>query len=167
MEKNYICKIASVEEMIINWDYQINKANNKENWTKWKKENIENYKNGKIIPYYGILNGEIICEATVALKGDVFQNSKGLVGNNIAYLTGFRTKKEFEGKGYFSILYKYMEQDLLKKGFKELTLGVEPEEIRNKQIYYHWGYNNYIKTAYEKYPDGTTIEVNYYSKRIK
>ena len=65
-----------------------------------------------------------------------------------------------------------MEEDLKNKGFNTLTLGVEPSEVRNIQIYFHWGYQNYIKTAYEEYPpeeneiEGEKILVNYYSKKL-
>ena len=31
-------------------------------------------------------------------------------------------------------LYKFMEEDLKNKGYTLLTLGVEPEEIRNKEL---------------------------------
>ena len=66
---NYICKIASIEEMQEKWDYEIKGKNqDKSNWIKWKKENLDSYKKGYIIPYYGILNGKIICEATAHLE---------------------------------------------------------------------------------------------------
>ena len=84
-------------------------ATKKENWIIWKGQNIKNYKNGKIIPYYGIINDQIICEATAVLTSDNVQNSNKLVDDPTAYLTAFRTNKEYEGKGYFSILYKFME----------------------------------------------------------
>ena len=35
------------------------------------------------------------------------QNKNNLVGEKTAYLTPFRTNKEFENKGYFSKLYKF------------------------------------------------------------
>ena len=60
-----------------------------------------------------------------------------------------------------------MENDLKKRGFKILTLGVEPKEVRNMQIYFKWGYTNYIKTDYEYYPSGEKILVNYYEKELK
>ncbi len=165
---SYICKIATVDEMKIKWDYEISIAtNDKSNWIIWKEKNIKNYENGKIIPYYGILNGQIICEATAALSSDIVQNSDGLVGETTTYLTAFRTNKEYEGKGYFSKLYKYMEEDLKHKGYTLLTLGVEPNEVRNYEIYCHYGFNEFIKTDVEVYPDGTKIDVNYYGKRIK
>ena len=100
MEK-YICKIASIEEMNKKCDYEISIATNKENWIIWKEQNIKNYKNGKIIPYYGILDTQIICEATAIISSDIVQNSNKLVDDTTAYLTAFRTNKEYEGKDIF------------------------------------------------------------------
>lgn len=162
--QKYICKIATIEEMNTRQDYEISIAtNDKENWIIGKKQNIKNYQNGKIITYYGILDGQIICEATAALTSDIVQNSDKLVDDTTAYLTAFRTNKEYEGKGYFSKLYKFMEA----YGYTLLTLGVEPKEIKNKEIYNHYGFVEYIKNAKEVYPDGTEIDVEYYGKKIK
>ena len=95
--QNYICKIATIEEMNIKWDYEISIAiNKKENWIVWKEQNIKNYQNGKIIPYYGILGGQIICETTAVLTSDIVQNSDKLVDDTTAYLTACRTNKEYE-----------------------------------------------------------------------
>ena len=132
----------------------------------WKFENIERFKKGQIIPYYGLLNGKIICEATTILASNIIQNSKDLVGNGAIYLSGFRTNKEYRGKGYFSKLYKFMEEDLKKRGFTSLTLGVEPSEVRNIMIYFNWGFTNYIKSDYEYYPNNEKILVNYYEKKL-
>ena len=45
---NYTCKIASISEMTKKWDYEIEIAtHDKENWLYWKKEHLENKKNGK------------------------------------------------------------------------------------------------------------------------
>ena len=63
--KNYICKIASVDEMEIKW-YEIEKHKSP-NWKIWKVESIERVKNGHCIVYYGILNGKIICETTAMI----------------------------------------------------------------------------------------------------
>ena len=65
------------------------------------------------------------------------------------------------------MLYKFMEEDLKNKGYTVLTLGVEPEEIRNKDIYIHYGFVERIKNAKEVYPDGTEIDVEYYGKKLK
>ena len=164
---NYICKIANIDEMNAKWDYEIAHAiNDKANWIVWKKENIERYKRGLIIPYYGILNDVIICECTASIDPSVVQNSEGLVSKRTAYLTAFRTVPEYQGKGYFSKLFKFMLNDLKEKGYEKVTLGVEPEEIKNKTIYKKYGFVEYIKKAKELYPDGTEIDVEYYGKYL-
>lgn len=165
---NYVCEIATIEEMNKKWDYEIaNATDDKSNWIIWKKENIERYQNHQIIPYYGLLNGEIICECTAALSPLIVQNSDALVDENIAYLTAFRTIPEYQGKGYFSRLFRFMINDLKARGYKKVTLGVEPEETKNKSIYFNYGFNEHIKDAKEVYPDGTEIDVEYYGKSIK
>ncbi len=63
--EQYICKIATIEEMNQKWDYEIHKAvDDKDNWIKWKSANIERFQKELIIPYYGILKGTSICIIT-------------------------------------------------------------------------------------------------------
>lgn len=167
MDKDYICKIPTYEEMNIKWNHEIeHHKEDKYNWMIWKTQNIENYKKGYIIPYYGILAGKIICEATAMTHSNIVQNSFLLVDEKTVYLSAFRTIKEYQGKGYFSELIKYMLKDLKEKGFTKATLGIEPHEKRNKAIYQHFGFDEYIKRGTEKYPDGTKIEVEYYAKKL-
>lgn len=163
----YLCKIASFEEMNRKWDYEIeHNINDARNWIIWKSHFLENFKNDYIIPYYGILDGNIICEATAMLNSEAVQNSEGLVGNSVVYLSAFRTIEEYQGKGYFSKLMKFMLNDLKRRGIVRVTLGVEPAEETNKKIYAHYGFNEYIKSATEVYPDGTVIDVDYYGKNL-
>ena len=71
MEEKYICKIASPEEMNRKWDYKIeHNPSERENWVTWKAEAISRFGAGAILPYYGILDGEIICEATAVIQPD-------------------------------------------------------------------------------------------------
>ena len=164
---NYVCKIASIDEMNTKWDYEIEHAiNDKENWIIWKKDNIERFQNGFIIPYYGILDGKIICECTAALNSSVVKNADSLVDEKTAYLFAFRTNEEYQCKGYFSKLFRFMIEDLKKRGYEKVTLGVEPEEIKNKEIYFKYGFNEHIKDSKEVYPDGTEIDVEYYGKKL-
>ena len=51
-------------------------------------------------------------------------------------------------------------------GYKRVTVGVEPEEVVNKQIYAHYGFTEFVKTDTETYPDGTVINVEYYVKKL-
>ena len=154
MLDNYKCIIANKNQIIEKWDEEIKKHNYSEEWKIYKKQSLNNMDTR--IVYMGILDGIIITEATaiISSKDKCMENKDDLVDNGKAYLSAFRTNKEYEKQGYFSKLYKFMENDLKSKGFKSLTLGVEPKEVRNIQIYFNWGFTKYIKTGYCKYADG-------------
>ena len=61
---NYICKIATIDEMNKKWNYEIMQDPDNNAWKVWKKEFIDAAKEGKRVSYYGILDGNIICETT-------------------------------------------------------------------------------------------------------
>lgn len=163
--KEYICKIASIDEVERKWNYEIKKHKNR-NWKIWKSEAISRVKNGQSIVYYGVLNGEIICETTAMLDKSIVQNYEGLVDDKTVYLCAFRTVEKYQGKGYFSNLFDFMINDLKNRGYEKVTLGVEPAEIKNLEIYHHLGFNTFIKSAQEIYPDGTVIDVDYYGMEL-
>ena len=170
--EEFICKKATKKEMEQNWKYLIEIHPNDDKWKLYKEEAIKNQTEEKSIVYYGILNGQIITEATAMLENLDVQNTEGLVDENTIYLSAFRTRKEYQEKGYFSKLYKYMENDLKMQGYTTLTLGVEPSEVKNMLIYFKYGFTNYIKTEYETEPptkegeEPKKIIVNYYSKKL-
>ena len=162
----YICKIPTLNEIIKKYDYEIAHNNDIDNWEVWKEKAIERYKNNEVIYYFGILNDQIICECSAAINSKVVQNSERLINDTTAYLFAFRTIDEYQGHGYFSKLYKYMTDDLKSRGYKRLTLGVEPEELKNKEIYKKYGFTKHIKNSTEVYPDGTEVLVEYYEKQL-
>lgn len=68
----YVCKIASMEEVNEKWDTLVREHPDDPNWAVWKKDIIAEISAGGEIPYYGILDGEIICEAyavRITLRG--------------------------------------------------------------------------------------------------
>ena len=170
---NYECVIATKELIIKKWDEEILKHNNSELWKSFKEKSLRNIDTR--IVYMGLLNGNIITECTaIVSKNDLdMQNKDSLVGDGRAYLTAFRTNKEYEGKGYFSKLYKFAENDLKERGYTELSLGVGPEAVRNIEIYFHYGFREYIKTTVEHEPPKDEFSVpeddfvNFYKKKIK
>lgn len=163
--KEYICKIASIEEIEAKWNCEI-KKHKSQNWKTWKAEAIERVRKGQSIAYYGILNGKIICEATAMFDKSIVQNGDDLVDDKTAYLCAFRAIEKYQGKGYFSKLFRFMINDLKSKGYEKVTLGVEPNETKNLKIYQHLGFNEFIKSAQEIYPDKTVIDVDYYGMNL-
>ena len=172
----YVCKIATLDEIIERFDYLIDIHPNNPMWINAKNITIDGYNSGSKIVYIGVLNGKIISEATVYVKEEAFigdiQNTENLLSDERAYLCGFRTNKEYENQGYFSKLYKFIEHDLKQKGYKELSLGVEPKEVRNVNIYKHLGFTNLIKSVIEyqpvnyDYPLAMESVVDFYYKNI-
>ena len=116
----YICKIATLEEMEQNWNYLTEIHPNNNAWKIYKEESIKNMKEKNTIVYYGILNGVIISEATAFIANT--DDTNNFVNESTSYLSAFRTRKEYQGKGYFSKLYKFMEDDLKKRGYTKLIV---------------------------------------------
>ena len=166
MTGNYVCKIASDDEVIAKWEALIAQHPGEPNWVVWKAETVNDVRTGKNIPYYGILDGEIICEAYAAPGYEPAAEGGTVPVPGTAYLSAFRTVREFRGKGFFSKLMAFMLADLKQKGFVRATVGVEPEEALNKEMYLHWGFTDLIFTGTCTYPDGEVIDVEYYAKTL-
>ena len=161
---SYVCKIASMEEMEQKWNYEITQQSEKENWIAWKSEAIENAQAGRSIPYYGILDGAVICEATAVLNSEFGKACRKW--DHAVELCAFRTNQEYRGKGYFSKLISFLQEDLKQKGYRRAIVGVEPEEKRNLEIYRHWGFTELVGTGTETYPDGTVIKIDFFGKKL-
>lgn len=163
---NYICKIATVEDIIKMYDEEMKEYNDKNKMIEWRNMTIERVKSGSSIIYIGLKDEIIISECAATLDSSLVDNSENLVDENTAYLHAFNTKDEFQNQGYFSRLFKFMISDLKDRGYKKVTLGVEKDSIKNKTIYNKYGFTEHIKDAKEVYPDGTTIDLEYYGKKL-
>lgn len=129
---DFTCKIASLSDIEKRWDTLIKNHPDNPNWSIWKNSTITNNQNNSHISYYGYLDGLIITEATAIISplDTAILNSEKLISKDMAYLTAFRTDSEYQNQGYFSKLYKFMEEDLKSRGFTKLSLGVEPQEVK-------------------------------------
>ena len=162
----FVCKVATRHEILKRFDYEISiNSGEKENWLTWKQE-VMDMSEWKRISYFWFLNGDVICEATAALSSDVCQNMEDLIDEKTAYLFAFRTDKEFSWQWYFSQLFKFMINDLKSRWYEQIILWVEPTEIENKKIYFHYGFCELVKTGVESNPDGSLVAVEYYKKRL-
>ena len=147
---NYVCKVADRNELIERWKYLV-EIHSVNIWEKFRDNALNNFDNDNTISYVGILDGEIICEATAYINEDAFiddiDDYDDLLSDERCYLAAFRTNKEQEGNGYFSLLFDYLVDDLKSRGYNELCLGVSPKEVRNMEIYFHLGFRDYIKST--------------------
>lgn len=101
---NYICKRGNKEDLLKRWNYLVDIHPRNNSWVVFRENNIRNFDNNYIIPYYGILKDKIICEITAYIRPEAFigdiSNPEGLYSDTMAYLATFRTDKEFEGRGF-------------------------------------------------------------------
>ena len=121
MLENYTCVIANKNQIIEKWDEEIKSHNYSEEWKIYKEHSLSNMDTR--IVYMGILDGKIITEATaiVSSKDTCMKNKDDLVDNGKAYLSAFRTNKEYENQGYFSKLYKKYFNNLICSSFNMET----------------------------------------------
>ena len=152
---SYICKVAIRDELIRRWDY-LNSINPGSKWKTFRENALKHFDEKSTISYLGFLNDEIICEATAVIQDSAFigdiDEPAGLLSDRMSYLAAFRTNQEYEGQGYFRRLYDFVESDLKKRGYTELSVGVGPEAVRNMEIYFHLGFRDYIKTVIQYEP---------------
>lgn len=166
MNSQFVCKIASLEEFTRKWAIEIQRHPGDNNWRVWRIEALHRFLTGRSVPYYGFLDGTAVCEATALLDPATVQNGAGMMEEHTVYLCAFRTEEPFRGKGYFSRLLTFLQDDLKRKGYTKAVLGVEPGAADNKAMYQHWGFTELIKTATETDPDGAVTTVEYYGKRL-
>lgn len=175
--ENFICKVADLDELLRRWDYLVEIHPGDSAWEGYRELAIRNHRNGSAILYLGLLDGEIICEATAYVKSSAFDgdlsDSAGLLSDSMAYLAAFRTNQAFEGQGYFGRLYRFMEDDLRDRGYTALCLGVGPEAVRNLEIYFHLGFREYLKATFEPLPTRDALSepeeelILFYRKRLE
>ena len=150
MEPILNCSIATLKEVKKRWQGIIYDNLDDNRYNLAADEFIEEIKKGTRVTYIAKFNDLIVCDLTVIVKEEGIlhesQNTKELVSQDKAFICGVRTDKEFENRGYFSKLYKYMENDLKNKGYKKLTISVENNNTRAKEIYKHLGFTNFMRT---------------------
>ena len=59
-----------------------------------------------------------------------------------------------------------MIDDLKSRWYEQVILWEEPTEIENKKIYFHYGFNEFVKSDVELNPDESAVLVEYYRKYL-
>ena len=168
-QDNLILKIANINEVIEKWNYEIKIHPENILYCSAANEFINEIKKGTRITYIAKLNNQIISDLTVIIKEKGIINeakyTNDLVSNKRVYICGVRTIKEYQGKGYLSKLFKFVENDLKKMGYEEICLSVYIKENKNLMMYFKWNYTNYIRTEIREGKEDIFI-FNYYYKKI-
>lgn len=159
---------ATIEEIEDWWDKRIAKSPEDNSWVVWKNIFLEENINGKRKTFFVFDNKKYIGQGTLLFESE----DKMMTGNGKAEIIKLEILEEERGKGVATKIYNKLKDYAKSAGIKTLTIGVEPCETRNMQIYFHWGFTNYLQCITETYPpananeDSKVITVLCYSQEI-
>jgi len=151
-------RIATKQDLEKRWDYLIAENAGDKRWQIWQEQTIKDNNKGTKKSFIALLDNEIVGEVTLVMSN--FE------------LNGLRVNKEYEGRGIASGLVKFVEAWATKHGLEYLMIGVEPREVRNMQIFFHWGYTEFLNYSIDKYPpkdendSGEEVFALYYRKKL-
>lgn len=157
---------ATKSDLEIIWNKNINSHPEDERWKRWKEEYISYNEKNMAITFVAVQD-EPVGEITILFSPEckpVAGKPKLCDGKKIANMNAFRIEKKFEGQGHISKLVKMAEQVAKEMGIEELTIGVEENEKRNRDIYEHFGFKEFIESEVD-HDEGDAV-VLYYKKRI-
>ncbi|GAB4469221.1 MAG: hypothetical protein Kow0088_01040 [Anaerolineales bacterium] len=102
------------------------------------REIYEQYRAGRTLPW-------VIDKPVDGIIGQLFvqldsQNVTLADGFNRAYLFSFRVKPKYQGEGWGSALLRFVEEDLLKRGFRWTSLRVSKTNDSALRFYERRGY---------------------------
>lgn len=159
---------ATVEEVERWWDNHILENADNNSHKVWKESFVSENKNGRRKTFYAWDGNKNIGQGTLVFESD----DKNLTGDGKAEIIKLEVVEEYRNRKISSLIYSHIKDYAKQKGIHALTIGVEPCEVRNMQIYFHWGFTNFIQCITEIYPPekegetGETITVLCYSKQI-
>ena len=152
---------ATKEDLENSWNREIAENPNDNRYIIWKEQFLRDNESGKCKTFFAKNDKEIIGQLTLILKT-----------KDTAELNALRLYPQHQGKGIASELVKFAETWARQNGIKSLIIGVEPHETRNKEIYTHWGFTQFVESKQEKYPpkntqdEGEVFTVMYYRKPL-
>ena len=161
---NVEIRIPTEKEIDELWAYNMSSHPGDERWVRWAREYKEYYRKNWAQPFAVIIDGVPVGEVSILLDGRVkaANNDSRLVEMPTrANLNALRIRREFEGKGYVSAMVKYAENWCVQRGITTMTIGVDESETRNRAIYEHWGYTQFL---FDEMDEGE--RVLYYAKNL-
>ena len=141
-------RLATIEELEKWWDEKIKKSPQNNACKVWKESFVSGNKNGLRKTFFVFEDKNYIGQGTLLLKSD----DAVMTGSGRAEIIKLEINPEWRGKGIATKIYKTIEQYAKQIGIDTLTIGVEPGEVKNMQIYFHWGFTKFLQITTETYP---------------
>ncbi len=161
-------RLSTESELISWWDNAIKRHTDDNAYVVWKECFIRENLNGKRKTFFAFDNGIITVQCTLLLDSD----DKVMTGDGKAELIKLEIIPAYRNMRLATKIYNEVKKYAKSIGIKTLTIGVEPGEIKNMQIYFHWGFDTFLQIITETYPaknqfeKGETITVLCYCQNI-
>ena len=161
-------RIATMQELENWWDKEIKENAGDNSLVVWKNNFIEENINGKRKTFFAFDSGKYVGQGTLLFES----KDKVMTCDGKAEIIKLEIEEEYRGKGVATEIYKALKFYAKSVGIKTLTIEVEPSEIRNMQIYFHWGFTKFLQCITENYPpkndseEGEIVTVLCYSQNI-
>lgn len=140
-------RIATIDELNDWWDDDIAHNPSDKSLFEFKRRFVEGNKTGTRKTFFAFENKKYIGQCTLLFES----KDKLMTGNGKAEIIKLELIQEERGKGYATKIFETVKSYAKERGIKTLTIGVEPSEIKNMQIYFHWGFKNFLQCITETY----------------
>ncbi len=111
-------------------------------------ENTRLIESGAFSIYLLFEDGELIGELHVTWRSN---DSLAAVDGQRAYLSAYRIREDRQGLGYGQVLLRGVIEAIEARGYREITIGVEDDNLRAKHLYAKFGFTEFVERRSESY----------------
>ena len=111
-------------------------------------ENTRLIESGAFSIYLLFEGDELIGELHVTWRSD---DPLAAIDGQRAYLSAYRIREERQGLGYGQVLLRGVIDAVEARGYREITIGVEDDNLRAKHLYRKFGFIEFVARRSESY----------------
>ena len=111
-------------------------------------ENTQRIESGDFSIYLLIEREELIGELHVTWRSD---DPFTAIDGQRAYLSAYRIREDKQGCGYGQLLLRGVIDAIKARGYHEITIGVEDDNLRAKHLYQKFGFTEFVARRSESY----------------
>ena len=112
------------------------------------RENARLIDSGDFSIYLLFEDDALIGELHVTWRSD---DPLAAVDGRRAYLSAFRVREERQGLGYGQFLLREVISVIERAGYREITIGVEDDNLRARHLYGKFGFTEFVERRSESY----------------
>ncbi len=111
-------------------------------------ENTRLIDSGAFSIYLLFEGNELVGELHVTWRSD---DPLAAMDGRRAYLSAFRIREDRQGRGYGQHLLRGVIAAIEERGYREITIGVEDDNLRAKHLYAKFGFTDFLERRRESY----------------